>query len=269
MSRNANGKPPPTWEQMAAELADVGVPDEQARVYVQLVRRGPSSAGELAQVLRISRPQTYRLLESLTQAGFVTAGLGRPRLFSGAAPGNVLGALRDRNQRALAHLDRVQDLLAARLEALSKKAGEEEEGPHFTVMRGTDALAGAAEALYRGASQRIDVLLGQDASMTMFDAILRKDVLAKKARDGLDIRVLAPPQARIPTVPFERRDLANEALVTLVLADGRDALMAMQAGPEKGEKGHDATLSVRSNAPPFVATQHLLFDHLWRAKPGL
>lgn len=249
------------------ELGDVGVPQEQARMYVQLVRRGPSTASELADLLRISRPQAYRLLEALSHEAYVTASLGRPRMFTAAPPDSVLRSLRERTQRSLAHLDRVQGMLASRLEALREKHDDEETGPQFTVMRGVDALAKASQDVLRAADERIDVLLAHDVSEGLFEAVLDRELLADKAREGVDIRVLAPPQARVPVNSAQRRPLDNEPLVTLVLGDGRDAVMAITT-PGKGSRGGDDILSVRSNAPPFVATQLLLFDRLWKEGPG-
>jgi sugar-specific transcriptional regulator TrmB len=251
---------------MVQELADVGVPPEQARMYIQLVRRGSSTATELADLLRISRPQAYRLLEALAHDAYVTASVGRPRMFTAAAPETVLRSLRERTQRSLNHLDNVQGLLATRLEALRQKHADEEAGPQFTVMRGIDAVAKASQDVCRSAGERIDILLAHDASEPLFEAVLDRGVLASKSAEGVGIRVLAPPQARIAVAPAQRRHLDNEPLVTLVLADGRDAVMAIST-PAKGARGDDI-LGVRSNAAQFVATQVLLFNHLWAAGPA-
>lgn len=249
---------------MAQELADVGVPQDHARMYVQLVRRGPSTATELAEILGISRPQAYRLLEALTHDAFVTPSLGRPRTFSAAEPASVLQALRERTQRSLEHIDRVQGLLASRLAALRKQADEGDLGPQFAVLRGIDALAKTAQDVCRVADERIDVLVGQDAGAQIVDAVLHQGILSNKARDGVQVRVLAPPQARIAMAQVERRELTDRPLVTLVLADESDALMALTA-PARG-RGQEATLGVRSNALPFVASQRMLFDSLWHAR---
>lgn len=249
------------------ELSDVGVPAEQARMYIQLVRRGPSTATELAELLRISRPQAYRLLEALAHEAYVSASVGRPRMFTAAPPDSVLRSLRERTQRSLSHLDRVQGMLAARLEALRQKNEDEETGPHFTVMRGMDAVAKASQDLVRAADARIDVLLAHDVSEALFEAVLDRELLASKSRAGVDIRVLAPPQARVPVTAAQRRPLDNEPMVTLVLGDGRDAVMAITT-PATGTRGGEDVLGVRSNAAPFVATQLMLFERLWKDGPG-
>lgn len=267
-NRNARHNGPqtgPTWEQMSQELADVGVPEDHARMYVQLVRRGPSTATELAEILRISRPQAYRLLEALTHDAFVTPSLGRPRTFAAAEPSSVLQALRERTQRSLEHIDRVQGLLATRLASLRKQADDSDMGPQFAVLRGVDALAKTAQDVCRLADERIDVLVGQDASAQIFEAVVHQGILSNKAREGVQVRVLAPPQARIASASLERRHLDQPPLVTLVLADEADALMALTA-PARG-RGQESTLGVRSNAMPFVASQRLLFDALWGRSP--
>lgn len=251
----------PAWETLAGELAGVGVPREQARVYVQLLRRGPCGAGEVAQALGLSRPRAYRLLDGLAHQGFVSTGTGRPRRFSAARPNSVLGALRDRTLDALGHLDRVQSLLAARLEALREQAHESEEGPHFTVVRSLNALASAAQELYEGAEERIEVLLGRHGTQRLLPAFACP-ALAGRAEEGLTVRLLAPAQVRLPgDPPVQRRHLADEALATLALADGRDVLLVVDAAPQGSIK--ESALGVRSNAPPFVSMQEILFRRLW------
>lgn len=264
MTGHSSPHPAPGWETLAAELSEVGVPDEQARVYVQLLRRGPSGAGELAHSLGLSRPRAYRLLDGLAHQGFVSTGVGRPRRFSAARPDAVLGALRDRALGALGHLDRVQSVLAARLDALREQAAEEERVPHFTVVRSLNALASAAQELYQGAEERIEVLLGRQGTQRLLPALVANPALAGRAEEGLTVRVLAPAQLRLqPEAGVEQRWLNDDALASLAMADGRDVLMVVDAAPQGNVK--ESALGVRSNAAPFVSMQGLLFQRLWES----
>lgn len=250
------------WEALAAEVAEVGVPHEQARVYVQLLRRGPCGAGELAQSLNLSRPRAYRLLDGLAHQGFVSTGTGRPRRFSAARPHAVLGALRDRTLGALGHLERVQGILAAKLEALREKASEDAQAPHFTVVRSLNALASAAQELYEGAQERIEILLGRHGTQRLLPALVTNPALSGRAGDGVTVRLLAPAQLRLQTEPpVQRRHLNEEALASLAMADGRDVLMVVDAAPQGNVK--ESALGVRSNATPFVSIQEILFRRLW------
>jgi sugar-specific transcriptional regulator TrmB len=259
-----DGARAPGWEALAAELADVGVPREQARVYVHLLRRGPSGAGDVAQALGLSRPRVYRLLDGLSHQGFIATGTGRPRRFAAARPPVVLSALRDRALGTLGHLDRVQAILASRLEALREQADEERDAPHFTVVRSLNALASAAQELYSGAQERIEVLLGRDGTQRLAPALLGCPALAGRAAQGLTVRVLAPAQAKLPLPkepPVQRRHLGEEALASLALADGRDVLLVVDAAPQGSVR--ESALGVRSNAASFVSMQEILFRRLW------
>lgn len=259
---DSRGAGAPGWEALAAELADVGVPPEQARVYVQLLRRGPCGAGELASSLALSRPRAYRLLDGLAHQGFVSTGTGRPRRFAAARPHAVLGALRDRTLGALGHLDRVQAILAAKLDALRQQADEDAETPHFTVVRSLNALGRAAQELYEGAEERIEVLLGRHGTQRLLPALVNTPALAGRAKQGVTVRLLAPAQVRLQAdPPVQRRHLNEEALASLAMADGRDVLMVVDAAPQGSVK--ESALGVRSNALPFVSMQEILFRRLW------
>lgn len=54
-------------------LSNIGLEGEATRLYIELVKTGPSSALQLARNTKISRTQTYRYLEELQNKGLASA----------------------------------------------------------------------------------------------------------------------------------------------------------------------------------------------------
>jgi len=64
------------------EFLQYGLTPTEARVYVNLIKLGPQSAGTLSRTLGIERTQVYRTLKALLNKGFVTILLGDPVIYS-------------------------------------------------------------------------------------------------------------------------------------------------------------------------------------------
>ncbi len=62
-------------------LAQHGIPEKAARVYLGACRAGPQTASELGRLSAISRVETYRILRQLTEEGLLRATGGRPQRF--------------------------------------------------------------------------------------------------------------------------------------------------------------------------------------------
>ena len=253
--------PGPTWEQLVIDLTDVGVPTEQARIYLLLARKGPSSAGDLAQALRLSRPRVYRLLDLLCQQGFVSANIGRPRIFDAAPPAALVRVLREKNEAQQRSLEKIGGILATRIAALRKES-EPFTSPLFTVVRGRHALAGAAHELTLQSRKSLDVLIGQPPSHRLLEGVSQAKSLAEKGVAGLSVRLLHPPTLPVPrSLQGLQRRYVNHGLASFSVADGKEALLVVD-GTAQGPS-HDGAIGVRSNAASFVETQVALFDRLW------
>ena len=84
------------------ELKKIGLSEKEARLYLALLRKGPSSAQKLAIALDITRPTSYRLLEDLVDRGLVRR-VNVPqkavKRFAAKAPDELLSLLRLKKRR--------------------------------------------------------------------------------------------------------------------------------------------------------------------------
>ncbi|MGB6442024.1 MAG: helix-turn-helix domain-containing protein, partial [Thermoplasmata archaeon] len=71
-------------------LAQHGVPEKAARVYLAACRAGPQTASELARLSAVSRVEAYRFIKQLSADGLLQATGGRPMRFAAMPPEELL-----------------------------------------------------------------------------------------------------------------------------------------------------------------------------------
>ncbi len=67
-----------------------GLNTYEAKIWVALLSRGVSTAGELSDIANVPRSRSYDVLESLEKKGFVTMKLGKPISYMAVPPKEVL-----------------------------------------------------------------------------------------------------------------------------------------------------------------------------------
>ena len=271
MLRKGGMKP----EAIAHQLAQLGMGEDEAAVYVQLWRVGPSKAAELAQSLRHSRPRTYRALAVLAQDGFVSLGAGRPRLYTAVPPGALFEALQARAEALTASVRKSQGELVPELGRMGAGAAKT-NAIQFTTVRGLDALINQAHGIYAKAERGIDMLFTHQGGRELLRAVDNQSLLAKRARDGVRVRLLlrsAPDTATAWAVSDEFpnvdvRLVDTDVISTAVVVDGRETLVVVAANPAARYEP-ELAVAFRTDAAEFVAMQGLLFDRLWSSATQL
>ena len=80
---------------MLDHLVRFGIPEKEAKVYLALLELGPSSVSQVAKRARVSRTNTYHLLNSLTSKGLVNSQEKISKvIFSAEAPERILQMLK-------------------------------------------------------------------------------------------------------------------------------------------------------------------------------
>ena len=72
------------------KIKDFGLNSYESKVWVALLSRGVSTAGELSDIANVPRSRSYDVLESLEKKGFVVMKLGKPIKYIAVPPGEVV-----------------------------------------------------------------------------------------------------------------------------------------------------------------------------------
>jgi sugar-specific transcriptional regulator TrmB/CheY-like chemotaxis protein len=120
-------------------LEDYGLTEEEARVYVGVLRMGTGKVSEISHFTNTDRVKGYKILENLRNEGYVTSTLSSPILFSANDPKTTFDELLKKKKSDIQKLEKNHDRLIENLEKL-KGHHAESNLPKLSVISGRDNI---------------------------------------------------------------------------------------------------------------------------------
>jgi len=122
-------------EEIFILLKDFGLSDDEAQIYLGLLRMGGAKASEVSYFTKIDRVKAYKMLENLKNFGFITSTLSSPAIFSA---NNIEKTLDDVIQRKLLESEKLQSHKFHLLQLLENFKVKETETslPRLTIISG-------------------------------------------------------------------------------------------------------------------------------------
>jgi len=247
-------------------LAEHGVPEKLARVYLAACRAGPQTASELARLSAVSRVEAYRLIKQLTDDGLLHATGSRPQRFAALPPGELI----DRWIRNAA--ERVHHLEANRHKVLadweeSRTDVDDQDPRKFAVLEGRATID---RFLYKriGTAERHILVSAAGPGLNGFLEGGIDRALREAQERGVKVKVVTevyPPnlgaakhfatfsELRHSTGPVVNRALVLDRGGALVYVSGEDGL---------GRTGEEQ-VALWSTAPMFVQLARDYHRRLW------
>jgi hypothetical protein len=276
MHRDLAVRLPISTAELSEALGLLGLSAAEASIYLYLTQAGPSKASDVAQGVRIRRPEAYRVLQGLVARGFVSASLSRPTRFDAAPAEKLFGQVYGAQEEAWERIARAQPRILEGLAALRVSAIPLSPKGTFRILQGRLEATRAAERMVQEARRGIDLLdLHPRGSSGLLDLPNLADLTARRALDGIATRALlsGPPgetlaAARPRPARLVLRYVPTDRRVRGAVVDGREVLFWMVHDPSK-RVGAEGDVAVWSDAPDFVSAQAFLFEHAWRAGKDL
>ena len=78
------------------KLKDFGLNSYERKLWISLLSRGVSTAGELSDISSVPRSRAYDVLESLEKKGFIVVKVGKPIKYLAVSPTEVIGRVKKR-----------------------------------------------------------------------------------------------------------------------------------------------------------------------------
>lgn len=254
-------------DDIARELEALGLDEDEASLYLALVKGGPSRASTVANLTGFSRGKTYRLLDEMAEEGVISVALGHPRVYRARPPGELLETARQDLARERERIGEIEGRLVPAIQALAADA-EEGAGPEWLVIEGRLALLRAAIKLIEAAEEEILFLGTQPLLATqapMPRALLR--ALSTRASHGVEVRCLLDADLKGAVAehlddPVDLRWLKDLGETQLLVVDRREVLQWLIVDPSQ-RMALDGEAGVQSNASGLVTPAARLFDLAW------
>ncbi len=169
-------------------LAERGVPERAARIYIAASREGPQTASELARMSGIHRVETYRHIQQLHEAGLLRSVGGRPMRFAALSAEELIERWIRTTSEDLRRLEAGRDQLLKEFQE-QITTPEATDGRKFVVMERRRVLYSFLRKQIGLARKEILLSLSPSALARFIDGGIDRELRTARQR-GVKVRVI-------------------------------------------------------------------------------
>lgn len=241
----------------------------EVRIWVGLLSRGISTAGELSTIANVPRSRTYDILESLEKKGFVIMKLGKPIQYIAVSPNDVVERHKknvDKEaEKKIKKLETVKEspILKTLSNLYSKGINYIEPTEISGALKGRDNVYSHMETLIKNAKESVMLVTSEEGLNRQLDS-LKKALKAAKSK-GVKIKIAAPITDVNSHALKELKSLADirhikDMDARFVVIDGKQTVMLTQADRDLHPQ-YD--LGVWLNSQPMSTALNHMFNQVW------
>jgi len=243
----------------------------EVKIWVALLSRGISTAGELSNMASVPRSRTYDVLESLERKGFVIMKLGKPIQYIAVAPKDVV-------ERSKKNVRVVADEKVKKLETM--KAGEMiktldglyKKGINFIepselsgALKGRANIYSHIESLIKNAKQNVSIVTSEEGLTRKIDSL--KSALEVAKKKGITVKIAAPLTEKNEEAVKKIKGLAEIKSIKgidarFAIIDGKHAVM-MVLNDKELHPNYD--IGIWLNSQPIATAMNNMFENMWYA----
>ena len=253
------------------KLKDFGLNSYESKLWVALLSRGVSTAGELSDISNVPRSRAYDVLESLEKKGFIVVKVGKPIKYLAVNPAEVVERVKkkvveeaEQRNKILSQLkdsEVLEELNTLHTEGIKMVDPTDKSGS----FRGRDKVNEHLQYMVKGAKTNITLMASKAGAERKYEALA--PALKKAAKAGVEVRVVVPQSASREVVEkfasFATVKQSKEVNARFCLIDGKEMLLFL-TDDLKVHKSYDSAVWV--DAPYFVNYFNSLFDKEWKQK---
>jgi len=252
------------------KLKVFGLNSYEAKIWVALLSRGVSSAGELSDISNVPRSRSYDVLESLEKKGFIVMKIGKPIKYIAVPPTEVLervkGKIRKDAEETTVNLDNLKESpVLDELSQLHTKGVELIEPTDLTAsFRGRNRVYDQLLLMLKEAEESFVLVTTEDGLMRKAEYFARA---FKKAHErGVQIRIASPltPASKDAVSllsPYADIRSMKDVRARFAVADGKELTFLLF---DDGDVHPTYDVGVWVNTPFFSNALESMFDMAWK-----
>ncbi len=250
------------------KLKDFGLNSYESKLWVALLSRGISTAGELSDISNVPRSRAYDVLESLEKKGFIIVKVGKPIKYLAVPPGEVVERVKKKVSRDADMQSKILDNLKESdvLEELNllhttgvKLVDPTDKSGSF---RGREKIYEHLSTMIKGAEKEITLVTSGKGLDRKKNALF--SCLKKAAGRGVKIKIAAPGTAGKETMAqFSKiAEVRTSKDKTRFCSIDNKELLFMLTEDKKTHKDYDCAVWV--DTPYFVESFNKMFNGVWK-----
>lgn len=251
------------------KLKDFGLNSYESKLWVALLSRGVSTAGELSDISNVPRSRTYDVLESLEKKGFIIVKVGKPIKYLAVPPREVVErvkkkVLEDADQKSQILSQLKDSSVLNELNTLHSQGIELIDPTDKSgAFRGRSKIYEHLATMIKNAQKSVTLSTTKEGLERKSEAL--SAALKKAAQRGVKLRVVAPS-----TISKELLDQFSKIAevksfkenTRFCLVDNKELLM-MLTDDKKVHKDYDCAVWI--DAPYFVDYFAKLLENEWKS----
>lgn len=237
-------------QQTLDSLKGIGLNLYERKLYVALLSRGNSTAGQLAEMVNVPRSRSYDVLESLAEKGFVIVQTGKPLKYIAIAPAEALvraqDKLKDKMQEGVKTIENfkqsqaINELKTLHTQGVSLVDVAELSGS----IKGKASINQQIKSMLGNAKSRIEIITTAQGLTTLYE---NRDLLKKISNKGVGIRIVTPftPETdkiikEISKYTSVKNSISSEKVPMgrIYMVDGKEVIMGLTDEEKTHESQH-------------------------------
>jgi sugar-specific transcriptional regulator TrmB len=254
------------------KLKDFGLNSYESKLWIALLSRGVSTAGELSDISNVPRSRAYDVLESLEKKGFIIVKVGKPIKYLAVPPAEVIERVKkgiveeaEEKNKILSELrgsDLLSQLNTLHTEGIKLVDPTDKSG----AFRGRDKVHEHLATMIKNAKKSVTIMTASKEGLERKYDLLGNH-LKKAVKSGVSLRILAPANADKDLLDnlstFAKVKTHKGESARFVIIDDKEMLMFL-TDDQKVHKSYDCAVWVE--APSFVEYFSALFDKEWKLR---
>lgn len=241
----------------------------EVKLWIALLGRGQSTAGELSDMAGVPRSRAYDILESLERKGFVMVKLGKPIKYMAVPPEQVIERVKQRIRTRSDEFIETLDSLK-KTDVMSQLKNMFEHGVELidptelsAAIKGRHNLHDHVETMMKDAKEEV-VIYANTAELERL-AVYHLSTIKEVAKKGVKIRIITtvtPNSADSVKTLLEFAEIrhSDDVHAKFYLIDSNEVLFHM-IPEEQINPTYDTAIWVQ--APLFASALGDLFEHAW------
>jgi len=248
-------------------LQRLGLTEYESRLYLSLIKQGPTKASQLSFFGQVPRTKAYGAIKELQRKGLLRIIPGKPELYEASSPNEVLFPLISKINREMKDSEDVVQALAVTFEASKyTKRDAPKQSEEFWGMEGRQAISNKLNQVMLDASKSI--YYSTTAAGLIRAYKVHAEAFEHAHKRGATVRVLSPITPTNNTVAREFSEIVElrsteRPLANFVSIDSKH-LIVFDCMPDDANTraGHDSAIWTSSKL--LVDIFERLFEEVWR-----
>lgn len=269
------GKNSPDKDKALTELLEWGFTEQEARIYIFLLKAGPQKAREICQVMNVNKVQVYRHLRNLQGRAIVESSIDTPAYFSANSIEQVADSIVESKRADVLMLENSRQNLLSTLKAIKYP-----EFPliteSFDVVEDSNRIYSKAKESIKNAKKELETFtedwsnapdVKENIRLTKSNANrgVKLRILSKLSEENRQyLRVLFKGLSNTKNVEFRSADLGLDVFPSFVLRDKEELIVIVSKDP----RGHKRR-AILTNNKELVNAFSILFDSVWKESKNL